>query len=139
MTRTAFHFAMTPPFQPDSRRTAAPGTAPAAATIGPQDEWEVNERTIFSLLSDGTWTRADYIVGVRILLVEDEHCLADRLARGLREEGFAVQAILAYQARTGARAPPGPGPPAPAAIGQIPRTSEARADARSAYSDRTVK
>ena len=27
---------------------------------------------------------------VRLLVVEDEHRLADRLARGLREEGFAV-------------------------------------------------
>jgi DNA-binding response OmpR family regulator len=34
--------------------------------------------------------RADYTVVVRLLLVEDEHRLAVRLARGLREEGFAV-------------------------------------------------
>jgi DNA-binding response OmpR family regulator len=50
----------------------------------------MNERTIFSLLLDSTGRRADYNVGVRLLLVEDEHRLADRLARGLREEGFAV-------------------------------------------------
>jgi DNA-binding response OmpR family regulator len=31
-----------------------------------------------------------YNSGVRVLVVEDEHRLADRLARGLREEGFAV-------------------------------------------------
>jgi two-component system, OmpR family, copper resistance phosphate regulon response regulator CusR len=31
-----------------------------------------------------------YSGGVRLLLVEDERRLADRLARGLREEGFAV-------------------------------------------------
>ncbi len=34
--------------------------------------------------------QADYTVVVRLLLVEDEHRLAVRLARGLREEGFAV-------------------------------------------------
>jgi DNA-binding response OmpR family regulator len=50
----------------------------------------VNERTIFSLLSDGTWRRAGYNVRMRLLVVEDEPRLADRLARGLREEGFAV-------------------------------------------------
>ena len=31
-----------------------------------------------------------YNLGVRLLVVEDEHRLAQRLARGLREEGFAV-------------------------------------------------
>jgi len=34
--------------------------------------------------------RAHYNLSVRLLVVEDEHRLADRLARGLREEGFAV-------------------------------------------------
>ena len=37
---------------------------------------------------------------MRLLVVEDEHRLADRLARGLREEGFAVDiASTTTQAR----------------------------------------
>ncbi len=42
---------------------------------------------------DSAWRRADYTVVVRLLLVEDEHRLAVRLARGLREEGFAVDTV----------------------------------------------
>ena len=37
--------------------------------------------------------RPGYSGGMRLLLVEDERRLADRLARGLREEGFAVDAV----------------------------------------------
>jgi len=44
--------------------------------------------------------RPGYNPVVRLLVVEDEHRLADRLARGLREEGFAVDtAPTAAEAR----------------------------------------
>lgn len=44
----------------------------------------------FSQLMHPARRRDDYTVDVRLLLVEDEHRLAVRLSRGLREEGFAV-------------------------------------------------
>jgi DNA-binding response OmpR family regulator len=50
----------------------------------------MNEPKIFPYFMDPARRRADYTVVVRLLLVEDEHRLAVRLARGLREEGFAV-------------------------------------------------
>ena len=81
----------------------------------------MNEPSIFSLLSEGTWTRLDYIVVVRLLLVQDDHCLADRLARGLREEGLAMQAILAHRARASAPAVPGARPSSEAPIAKSRR------------------
>lgn len=50
----------------------------------------MNESKILSQESDSGRRQADYTGVVRLLLVEDEHRLAVRLARGLREEGFAV-------------------------------------------------
>jgi DNA-binding response OmpR family regulator len=53
----------------------------------------MNEPKISRFFTDPAGRRADYTVVVRLLLVEDEHRLADRLARGLREEGFAVDTV----------------------------------------------
>ena len=80
------------------------------------------ERTeYFFATFGGTWTRFDYIVGVRLLLVQDDHCLADGLARGLREEGFAVQAILGHRARASAPAVPDARPSGEVPIGKSRR------------------
>ena len=75
-----------------SRQWVSPG---AGGVLSPKDSKDTRDLkdaqrgipllSLVSLLS--------YISSMRLLLVEDERRLADRLARGLREEGFAVDTV----------------------------------------------
>src|SRR5215468_10617926 len=81
------------------RRLGVAHASSTAATLSARHESDVNaERNVPERRSTGR--TEGYNRRVRLLVIEDEHRLAQRLARGLREEGFAVDtAFTTMEAR----------------------------------------